>query len=40
MRTHASALPITADADRGSSNLASIPRAGNVSSDMRAGRSG
>jgi hypothetical protein len=35
-----SMLPITADASRGSSNLATIPRAGNVSSDTRAGRPG
>ena len=30
----------TADKSRGSSNLSTIPRAGNVSSDTRAGRSG
>lgn len=35
-----SSLPKTADAGRGSSNLATTPRAGNISSDMRAGRSG
>jgi hypothetical protein len=33
-------LPITADQSRGSSNLATIPRAGNISSDTRAGRAG
>jgi hypothetical protein len=33
-------LPVTADASRGSSNLATIPRAGNISSDARAGRPG
>jgi hypothetical protein len=33
-------LPMTADPSRGSSNLATIPRAGNVSSDTRAGRLG
>jgi hypothetical protein len=32
-------LPTTADQSRGSSNLVTIPRAGNLSSDMRAGRS-
>jgi hypothetical protein len=37
LRTAASSLPMTADATRGSSNLASIPRAGNISSDTRAG---
>ncbi len=35
-----SSLPKTVDASRGSSNLATTPRAGNISSDMRAGRSG
>lgn len=40
MRTAASPLPITADATRGSSNLATIPRAGNISSDTRAGTPG
>jgi len=33
-------LPITADQSCGSSNLATVPRAGNLSSDTRAGRSG
>jgi hypothetical protein len=33
-------LPNTADASRGSSNLATVPRAGNISSDTRAGRRG
>jgi hypothetical protein len=33
-------LPTTADQSRGSSNLATVPRAGNLSSDMRAGRPG
>jgi hypothetical protein len=33
-------LPNTADQSRGSSNLATTPRAGNVSSDTRAGRPG
>jgi hypothetical protein len=33
-------LPMTADQSRGSSNLATIPRAGNLSSDTRAGRPG
>ncbi len=33
-------LPMTADATRGSSNLATTPYAGDVSSDTRAGRSG
>ncbi len=32
-----SALPKTADATRGSSNLATRPRAGNISTDTRAG---
>jgi hypothetical protein len=40
MRTAASTLPITADATCGSSNLATVPRAGNISSDFRAGRTG
>ena len=40
MRTSASTLPMTADATRGSSNLATVPRAGNVSSDTRAGATG
>ena len=35
-----STLPSTADDTRGSSNLATTPYAGNVSSDTRAGRSG
>jgi hypothetical protein len=33
-------LSTTADASNGSSNLATVPRAGNISSDTRAGRSG
>lgn len=33
-------LPMTADAARGSSNLATIPRAGNISTDTRAGSLG
>ena len=33
-------LAMTADRSRGASNLATVPRAGNVSSDTRAGRSG
>ena len=33
-------LPCTADASVGSNNLATIPRAGNVSSDARAGCTG
>lgn len=33
-------LPITADQSRGSSNLATRPRAGNLSTDTRAGRPG
>ena len=32
-----SVLPATADATRGSNNLATIPRAGNISTDTRAG---
>jgi hypothetical protein len=40
MRTVASTLPMTADANRGSSNLATVPRAGNISRDTRAGTSG
>jgi hypothetical protein len=35
-----SSLPATADATRGSDNLATIPRAGNISTDTRAGCSG
>jgi hypothetical protein len=35
-----STLPATADATRGSGNLATIPRAGNISSDTRAGSPG
>ena len=31
-------LAKTADVSRGASNLATVPRAGNVSSDTRAGR--
>jgi hypothetical protein len=33
-------LPMTADQSFGSSNLATVPRAGNLSSDTRAGRPG
>lgn len=33
-------LASTADPTRGTSNLASVPRAGNVSRDTRAGHSG
>jgi len=33
-------LPTTADASRGTSNLVTVPRAGNLSTDTRAGRSG
>ena len=33
-------LAITADVSRGCSNLASVPRAGNISTDTRAGCSG
>jgi hypothetical protein len=33
-------LAKTADASRGMSNLATVPRAGNLSSDTRAGRAG
>ena len=33
-------LAKTADASRGASNLATVPRAGNLSSDTRAGRAG
>ncbi|HEY2887456.1 MAG TPA: hypothetical protein VGJ17_02490 [Candidatus Limnocylindrales bacterium] len=33
-------LATTADVSRGVSNLATVPRAGNVSSDSRAGRAG
>jgi hypothetical protein len=40
MRIAASTQPMTADATRGSSNLATVPRAGNISSDTRAGTSG
>ncbi len=39
-RLPVSSLPNTADASRGSSNLASLPRAGNISSDTRAGSAG
>lgn len=35
-----SSLPSTADASRGSGNLATRPSDGNVSSDTRAGRPG
>jgi hypothetical protein len=33
-------LSITADVTRGSSNMATVPRAGNISTDTRAGRPG
>ncbi len=33
-------LTTTADASRGQSNLASVPRAGNISTETRAGRTG
>jgi hypothetical protein len=33
-------LASTADESRGASNLASVPRAGNISTDTRAGSSG
>ena len=33
-------LTSTADASRGASNLSTVPRAGNISSDTRAGRVG
>jgi hypothetical protein len=33
-------LASTADASRGTSNLVTVPRAGNLSSDTRAGRPG
>jgi hypothetical protein len=33
-------LATTADLSRGASNLVTVPRAGNVSSDTRAGRPG
>jgi hypothetical protein len=33
-------LPFTADASNGVSNLATRPRAGNISTDTRAGRPG
>jgi hypothetical protein len=33
-------LAMTADPARGASNLATVPRAGNVSNDTRAGRLG
>ena len=36
----ATALPKTADDTRGSSNLATRPRAGNISTDTRAGIAG
>ena len=38
--TYSSTLPTTSDASRGSSNLATVPRAGNISSDTRAGLAG
>lgn len=33
-------LASTADASRGASNLATVPRAGNISTETRAGRAG
>jgi hypothetical protein len=33
-------LASTADRSRGANNLATVPRAGNISSEMRAGRPG
>jgi len=33
-------LPATADASRGTTNLATVPFAGNISTDTRAGRRG
>jgi hypothetical protein len=36
-RVRSSALPKTADQSHGSSNLATQPRAGNISTDTRAG---
>jgi hypothetical protein len=36
-RTSGATLPSTADAARGATNLATIPFAGNISSDTRAG---
>ena len=33
-------LAMTADASRGASNLSTVPRAGNISTDTRAGRPG
>ena len=33
-------LAKTADASRGASNLSTVPRAGNISTDTRAGRAG
>ena len=36
----AGSLPTTADATCGSTNLATVPRAGNISSDTRAGGAG
>jgi hypothetical protein len=40
VRLPVSMLPSTADASRGSSNLATLPRAGNISTDTRAGCAG
>ena len=40
MAPEAPSLAQTADASRGASNLATVPRAGNLSTDTRAGRSG
>jgi hypothetical protein len=37
-RTSGATLPITADQAHGTTNLATIPYAGNISSDTRAGR--
>ncbi len=36
-RSSVPALPTTADETRGTTNLATIPRAGNISTDTRAG---
>lgn len=38
--TRVLSLASTADASRGASNLSTVPRAGNISSDTRAGRAG
>jgi len=36
-RTSGATLPMTADQERGMTNLATIPYAGNISTDTRAG---